>query len=173
MSGRYVAGSRTSRDRAAALLRMLDRHKRAAQASSARFVLSRSDRQLERAPVGPCFLAMLPLALRAQFRREYAIDERGRDIDATIVLEIERDAGKRRIGFEIVLAGQRCRIRRARGGVRADGTLKMSLADMIRMAAGAEETSALLSEGRVVASGDPFLLYRFPAMFRQPTRGYI
>lgn len=176
MNRPYVAGRGGSvRDRVATARRWLYRRKRAAQAAGARFVLAREDRQLEGPPVGPVFLAVLPLALRAQFRREYAIDEDGRDIDATIVLDVARDGGRRRDRFEIVLASQRCRVRRVRrgGDPRADGTLRLSLADMLRMAAGASETSVLLSEGRVVASGDPFLLYRFPAMFRQPTRAYI
>lgn len=174
MSRTYVAGApRTRADRVAAAKRALHRRKRAGEAAFARFVSKRTDEQLEGAPVGPVFLALTPYVLRAHFQPECSIDHDGRDIDALILLDITRDGGERRDQLEIVLKDQKCRIRRHDGSRKPDGTLTTSLADMIRMATAAAETSVLISEGRVVVSGDAFLVYRFPAMFKQPTRPAI
>ena len=175
MSRAYVPGAPpTARDRAASAGRALHRRKRALQMAMARVVAGRTDRQLERAPIGPIVIWALPLLLRAQFRPEYAVDLDGNDIDGTILLNLLRDGGRRRDQFEVALERRRCRVRRQSGGTRRpDATLTIGLADLLRMAAAATDALALVPAGRVAISGDTFLVARFPPMFRQPTRSVI
>ena len=169
----YVAGApRTRRDKLEAVLRTLRRRQHSGHAAFARFVAARSDRQLEKA-AGAMFLMGLPVVLKLKFRPEYAVDHDGQDIDALILLVVTRDEGRRRDEFAIELANRKCRISRYDGRRKPDGTLTAGVATMIRMATASAETSVLISDGKVTASGDPFLLYRFPAMFRQPTRAVI
>lgn len=179
MSQAYVPGApRTARDRAAATRRTLHRRKRGAETALARFVAARSDRQLERFP-GPLVVATTPLALRAQFRPEYAVDLDGNDIDAVILLTVLRDGGQRRDEFEVAIARRRCRVRRRRvsgvagGRRRPDGTLTLALADLIRMQVAGADPLKLSAQGRVSITGDTFLVIRFPGMFRTPTRGLV
>jgi hypothetical protein len=137
----------------------------------ARAVARLGDRTLERAPLGPLFVAGLPLALRAGFRPQYAVDFDGSPFDATIQLTVVRGNG-RRDSFDIVLRERRCRVHRHRPGARPPaGTLTIGLADLIRMATAAADPTVLAGEGRVEITGDTFLLVRFPAMFSQPTKG--
>ena len=175
MSRVYVPGApRTARDRTAAAGHALRRRKRGLQAAVARFVARRTTRQLEGAPIGPIFLWALPFALKARFRPDATVDFDGSDIDATILLNILRDAGRRRDQFEIAISGRRCRVRRHRGdGRRPDGTLTVALADVIRLSMAAVDTFTLLAESRAVVTGDAFLVARFPGMFRQPTRSLV
>ncbi len=175
MSRVLVPGERrTARDRAALATRAAHRRKRAAQTAVARFVAGRTDRQLERAPVGPAFLAALPLALRAQFQPDYAVDFDGKPINALLVLTVLRDGGRRRDPFAIEIRERRCRVRRHHGGGRRpDGTLTLALADLIRMATAAADPHELTGAGRLAVSGDTFLVVRFPGMFRQPTESLL
>lgn len=175
MSRAYVPGApRTARDRAVAARRALRRRKRAVHAAVARFVARRTSRQLERAPIGPILVRTLPFALRAQFRPDYAVDLDGNDIDATILVTVVRNGGRRRDQFEVAIERRRCRIRRPRGGGRRpDATFTVALADMIRGFTGATAPHLLGADGRVETSGDTFLLARIPGMFRQPTRPAI
>ena len=175
MSQAYVAGApRTARDHVAAARRALHRRKRALHAALARSVARLTSRQLERPPIGPIVIWTLPLALRAQFRSDYAVDFDGNEIDATILLNVLRDGGRRRDQFEVVIERRRCRVRRhPGGGRRPDGTLTVALADLLRMSAAAADPLMLVGQGRIAITGDTFLVVRFPAMFRQPTRPVI
>lgn len=175
MSQPYVPGAPpTARDRVDAAKRALRHRKRAAQVALARSAAAKSDEELESLPIAPLFLKMLPFALRAQFRPDYAVDFDGNDIDAMLLLDVLRDGGRRSDQFEVVIENRRCRVHRRDGdGRRPDTTLAISLADLIRSAAAATDPNDLASTGRAAISGDTFLAVRFPAMFRQTTKAVI
>ena len=61
----------------------------------------------------------------------------------------------------------RCQVRPARAGS-ADTRATVSLADMLRMTIGIASWPELLSSGRLILDGDPFLALRLPALFRLP-----
>lgn len=163
----------TGRDRAAAATRALARRRRAAHAALARFVARQPDRRLERL-AGPVVVWALPFVLRASFRPEYAVDFDHQDIDAVITVNLLRSEGRRVDKFDVVIAQQRCRIRRHRGAEgRADAMLTARLADLIRMQMAATDPLTLAADERLSMMGDTFLLVRFPAMFGQPTRSVV
>jgi SCP-2 sterol transfer family len=161
------------RDRAAALTRALVRRRRAAHAVVARGVARQPDQRLERL-IGPVVVWALPLALRAGFRPEYAVDFDHEDIEAVIALNLLRRDGRRIDSFDVVIAERRCRIRRHRAsGGRPDAALTARVVDLLRMLVAATDPLALASDERLAMTGDTFLLVRFPAMFGQPTRSVV
>jgi hypothetical protein len=170
----HLAGAPpTPRDRMAAAARALGRRKRGLQVAVARFVARQPDRRLELL-AGPIVLWMLPFVLRARFRPAYAIDFDQTDIDASILVKLMRDRGRRCDQFEVTIARRRCRVRRHRcEGARSDATLTVRLADLLRMLVAATDPGGLASDGRVAVTGDTFLVVRFPAMFGQPTRSLL
>ena len=172
----YVPGAPpTARQRAAAARRAMRRRVRTVHAALARVVARLSDRQLERAPLGPLVAWSLPFVLRLQFRPEYSVDLDGTDIEATMLLNLRRDGDRRCDRFEIAIRRRRCRIRRLRGepAGRPDATLNLVLSDVMRVSVGAVDPLELVSNGRSSISGDTFLAVRVPGMFRQPTRAVI
>lgn len=176
MSRPYVPGAPLpARDHAAASGRALRRRTRALWATVARVLAALPDRHLERPPIGPLVLLTLPYALRILFRPAYAVDFDGGELRGTILLAVTRDGGARSDRFEIVIKGRRCRVRRRRRGhdQRADGTLTVALADLIRTTTAAVDPHSLAASGRVLITGDTFLVVRFPALFRQPSRAVV
>jgi hypothetical protein len=170
----HVPGApRTPRDRIDRAARVLRRREHGLRASLARFVARQPDRRLELL-LGPIVVWALPLFLWATFRPDYAVDFDLTDIDALILVQLLRDRGCRCDRFDVAIERRRCRVRRHRAGARRpDASLTVRLTDLLRVLAGATDPLALASAERVVMTGDTFLLVRFPAMFRQPTRSVI
>jgi hypothetical protein len=134
----------------------------------ARVIANRSDQWLERWP-GPVFRETLPLSLRMQYQGTKAVTLDGNPLKANIGVTVSSSLGRLDYPLDIQIEGRRCRIRhrQPRG---PDSTMRVSLANMIRMASGAAESSILMSQGSIEVSGDAFLLARFPALFGLPTR---
>ena len=131
-------------------------------------VAARTDEWLERYP-GPVFRRTLPLSLKAKYQGAKAVTLDGQPLHAAIWLTVTSTIGAPDYHLDIRIDGPRCRLRH-RFPDQADGTMRITLANMIRMAAAAAESSILMSQGRIGVTGDAFLLARFPGLFGLPSR---
>jgi SCP-2 sterol transfer family len=123
--------------------------------------LARLDR---RRPVHLLILSTLPRAIAMRFDPAVADG-----LEATIEIAIRDPAGRSPACFALVIAGQRCAVRRgsdAAAGARA----LVGADDLIRLAGGAASWPELISSGRFELSGDPFLALRFASLFQLPVR---
>jgi SCP-2 sterol transfer family len=94
------------------------------------------------------------------------------DLSATFELVIrERGAGELE-RFAISIAEQRCAVTRG-AAVEAGARVEIGAEDMILLASGSVGWPELLSSGRLVLSGDPFLALRFPTLFRLPVDPHL
>lgn len=84
-------------------------------------------------------------------------------LDATLELQI--DIRGRLSPFTVRIAGGGCEVH-AVPASRPDARAVVGLADLIRLVIGDAAWPQLLSRGRFVLSGDPFLALRLPSLFR-------
>lgn len=133
----------------------------------ARVVARRSDEQLGRLERGPARHAMLGVVARALPHRFDA--EAARDLEAVYDLRIRDAAGGDGDRLEVVISDGRCEVH-VRAGERAGATVRIGAADLVRVASGAVGWPELLGSGRLEVDGDPFLVLRFPNLFRLPAR---
>lgn len=80
------------------------------------------------------------------------------DLDATFELVVSA----RR--YAVRVAGGRCQVKRG-PAPDAGARVMISAGDLVRLISGAREWTALLAQGRLRLSGDPFLALRFPQLF--------
>jgi hypothetical protein len=88
-------------------------------------------------------------------------------IDATLELQI--GIRGRVACFTIAIEDSRCEVRVA-PAPDPDARASVSLANLIRLALGDAAWPQLLSRGRFVLTGDPFLAMRLPMLFRLAAR---
>jgi SCP-2 sterol transfer family len=91
--------------------------------------------------------------------------EAAKNLDATFELAIRDRRSGELDQFAITISDQRCTV--TRGPVLDTGArVEICAEDMIRVASGGVGWPELVSSGRLVLSGDPFLAIRFPSLFR-------
>ena len=96
-----------------------------------------------------------------------SLDDQAHDLDATFELRVRDPRGAEPDRFELRVLEGRCQVRS--GAARDPGAVAtLGADDMIRLASGAVGWPALLANGRLELSGDPFLALRFPMLFRLP-----
>ncbi|HEY9249790.1 MAG TPA: SCP2 sterol-binding domain-containing protein [Rariglobus sp.] len=134
-------------------------------------VATRTDEWLERYP-GPGFRRTLPLSLTSKYQGAKAITVDGQPLHGVIWLTVTSNIGQPDYHLDIRIAGKRCRIRH-RIPDQSDATMRVSLANMIRMAAGAAESSIVMSHGGISVTGNAFLLAGFPGLFGLPSRSVL
>lgn len=104
-------------------------------------------------------LRAVPLGLERRFDAAAA-----GDLEAVLELRITDSERKRGARFAIIVAGGRCEVRR-RPAPDAGAQVSIPALDAVRLLAGAEPWPALLADGRLTLSGEPFLALRFPTLF--------
>ena len=93
--------------------------------------------------------------------------DQAHDLDATFELRVRDPRGAEPARFELRVLEGRCQVRS--GAARDPGAVAtLGADDMIRLASGAVGWPALLANGRLELSGDPFLALRVPMLFRLP-----
>jgi hypothetical protein len=108
-------------------------------------------------------LAAVPYALPQRFDAAAA-----RDLAATFELRVAPESSRPPPArFAIRIDGGDCSV--APGAAPdAGAVISIAAGDLIRLGSGAASWPQLLSSGRMVLSGDPFLALRFPTMFGLP-----
>jgi hypothetical protein len=86
------------------------------------------------------------------------------ELEAVIELRVTDSDRRRGARFAIVVGGGRCEVRR-RPAPESGAQVSIPALDAVRLLAGAEPWPALLADGRLTLSGEPFLALRFPTLF--------
>jgi hypothetical protein len=114
-----------------------------------------------RRPVHGLALRTIEAALPRRFDPEQA-----RDLDATLELRVRNPSGG---STPLSLRIQRGELHVQPGPAREAGAAaELGADDMIRLVSGSVGWPHLISTGRMLLTGDPFLALRFPALFRLP-----
>ncbi len=90
-------------------------------------------------------------------------------LTAAFELRVSERPGREPLRFTVRIEDGACRVRRGASGA-AGAVAAVTLADLIRLSLGLVGWPKLMSTGRLVLSGDPFLALRFPALFRLPAQ---
>jgi hypothetical protein len=140
-----------------------------ARHARARSVLSRGGARVakleRRAVPHRVLLRALPLAIVRRFDPHAA-----GELEATFELRIRDPAGAEPDRFELSVTGGQCSVRPSAAHT-AGAVVLVGGDDLIRLISGAVSWPQLLSSGRLELSGDPFLVLRFPTLFRLPASG--
>ena len=89
------------------------------------------------------------------------------DLEATFELAIRDRRSGELEPFAIRISEQHCTVTRG-PAIEPGARVEICAEDMIRVASGGVGWPELVSNGRLVLSGDPFLAIRFPSLFRLP-----
>jgi hypothetical protein len=89
------------------------------------------------------------------------------DLDATFELRLRDPRGGEPDRFELKISGGSCELRPG-AATNPAVTVTVGADDAVLLASGAVGWPELLSNGRLVLGGDPFLAIRFPKLFRLP-----
>jgi hypothetical protein len=86
------------------------------------------------------------------------------DLEGVLELRVTDASRTRGTRFAVIVAGGRCVVQR-RPAPEARAGVSIPALDAVRLLTGFEEWPALLADGRLTLSGEPFLALRFPTLF--------